>query len=225
MIFSCYQYCFSFWFRCFRLSWFPTLFTGGHLKKRVRKHSHTYSWSAWNLVTSSTYRGRPPTWESPSMWKTTSGWQCSSGSLNAFLNHIFSAGLSILAVCGSLKDRLRKSTYSIWGTSSEGAYSLIMSSVRSLSSVTDSSLIVSGTAASGRNPTRRICSGRRGNQMLIRRKKCQLHFCSGTAVTTTCWTRPTIIPLPGEHSPLQQGETASVSNILCTPIFMWSSNW
>ena len=89
MIFSCYQYCFSFWFRCFRLSWFPTLFTGGHLKKRVRKHSHTYSWSAWNLVTSSTYRGRPPTWESPSMWKTTSGWQCSSGSLNAFLNQIF----------------------------------------------------------------------------------------------------------------------------------------
>ena len=88
MIFSCYQYCFSFWFRCFRLSWFPTLFTGGHLKKGVRRHSHTYSWSAWNLVTSSTYRGRPPTWESPSMWKTTSGWQCSSGSFNAFLNHI-----------------------------------------------------------------------------------------------------------------------------------------
>ena len=73
------------------------------------------------------------------------------------------------------------------------------SSSRSLSSVTDSSLIVSGTAASGRNPTRRICSGRRGtNQMRIRRKKCQLHFCSGTAATITCWTRPTITPLPGE---------------------------
>ena len=123
MIFSCYQYCFSFWFRCFRLSWSPTLFTGGHLKKRSRKHSHTYSWLAWNLVTSSTYRGRPPTWESPSMWKTTSGWQCSWGSFNAFLNNIFSAGLSTLAVCGSLRDRLRKNTYSIWGTSSEGAYS------------------------------------------------------------------------------------------------------
>ena len=34
MISSCYQYCFSFWFRCFRLSWSPTLFTGGYLTKR-----------------------------------------------------------------------------------------------------------------------------------------------------------------------------------------------
>ena len=96
MIFSCYQYCFSFWFRCFRLSWSPTLFTGGYLTKIDCKsthswekdvywrNSHIYSWSAWNLVTSSTYRGRPPTWESPSMWKTTSGWQCSGGSFNAF---------------------------------------------------------------------------------------------------------------------------------------------
>ena len=147
-----------------------------------------------------------------------------------FWTIFFSAGLSILAVCGSLKDKLRKSTYSIWGTSSEGAYSLTLFSARPLSSVTDSSLIVSGTAASGRNHTRRICSGRLGNQMLIRRKTCQLHLCSGTAVTITCWTRPTIIPLPGEwlNIPTSTGRnyiTPSVFNILCTPIFMWSSTW
>ena len=111
-------------------------------------------------------------------------------------------------MCGSLRDRLRKSIYSIWGTSSEGAYHMILFSACCPSSVTNSNLIVAGTAASGRNHTRRICSGRLGKQMLIRRKNCQLHLCSGTAVTITCWTRPTIIPLPGEwlNIPTSTGE-------------------